>query len=57
MKRSGFYFSLFWALALQAYQSTLNSDDSPFDRFMDGDASAMTAQQQEGMRLFNTTGG
>jgi cytochrome c peroxidase len=49
-------FSLFWGLALQAYQSTLNSDDSPFDRFMDGDTSAMTAQQQEGMRLFTTTG-
>ena len=49
-------FSLFWALALQAYQSTLNSDDSPFDRFMDGDTSAMTAQQQEGMRLFTGPG-
>ena len=49
-------FSLFWALSLQAYQSTLNSDDSPFDRFMDGNSTALNAQQQEGMRLFNTTG-
>jgi cytochrome c peroxidase len=45
-------FPLFWGLSLQAYQSTLNSDDSPFDRFMDGDTEALTAQEQEGMRLF-----
>lgn len=47
-------FSLFWGLALQAYQSTLVSNDSPFDRFQEGDAGALTAQQQEGMRLFQT---
>jgi cytochrome c peroxidase len=45
-------FSFFWGLALQAYQATLNSDDSPFDRFMDGNRDALTAQEQEGMRLF-----
>ena len=50
-------FSLFWGLALQAYQATLNSDDSPFDRFMEGDQRAMTAQEQLGMRLFQTTAG
>lgn len=49
-------FSLFWGLALQAYQSTLVSDDSPFDRFEDGDAAALTAEQQDGMRFFQTTG-
>jgi cytochrome c peroxidase len=49
-------FPLFWGLALQAYQSTLNSDASPFDRFMEGDRTAMTPQEQEGMRLFQTTG-
>ncbi len=48
-------FSLFWGLALQAYQSTLVSDDSPFDRFQEGDPSALTAEQQEGMRFFQTT--
>ena len=47
-------FSLIWALALQAYQSTLNSDSSPFDRFMEGDTQALTPQQQEGMRLFDS---
>ncbi|MEO6758534.1 MAG: cytochrome c peroxidase, partial [Saprospiraceae bacterium] len=49
-------FSLFWGLALQAYQSTLLSNDSPFDRFQDGDAGALTAQEQEGMRLFQNQG-
>ncbi len=49
-------FSLFWGLALQAYQSTLVSADSRFDRFQDGDASALTAEEQEGLRLFQTTG-
>ncbi len=48
-------FSLFWGLALHAYQSTLVSGDSPFDRFQEGDTSALTAQEQEGMRLFQTT--
>ena len=47
-------FSLFWGLALQAYQSTLNSDATPFDRFMEGDQQALTAQQQEGLRLFDS---
>jgi len=49
-------FSLFWGLALQAYQSTLISNDSPFDRFQEGDAGALTAQEQEGMRLFQNQG-
>jgi cytochrome c peroxidase len=49
-------FPLFWALALQAYQNTLVSNDSPFDRFQDGETAALTAQEQEGMRLFQTTG-
>jgi hypothetical protein len=47
---------LFWGLALQAYQSTLISNDSPFDRFQDGDAGALTEQEQEGMRLFQNQG-
>jgi cytochrome c peroxidase len=29
-------FSLFWGLAVQLYEATLVSDDSRFDRFMDG---------------------
>ena len=49
-------FPLFWGLALQAYQATLISNDSPFDRFQEGDARAMTAQEQEGMQLFQNQG-
>jgi cytochrome c peroxidase len=45
-------FSLFFGLALQMYQATLVSDDSPFDRFMAGDASAMTRTQALGMGVF-----
>jgi cytochrome c peroxidase len=45
-------FSLFFGLAIQLYEATLISDDSPFDRFMAGDTSAMTAQEQQGMDLF-----
>jgi cytochrome c peroxidase len=48
-------FPLFWGLALQAYQGTLNSTDSPVDRFLDGDPGALTAQEQEGLRLFQGT--
>jgi cytochrome c peroxidase len=46
-------FSLFFGLAIQAYESTLISDDSPFDRFMEGNTNALTVQQQQGKDLFN----
>jgi cytochrome c peroxidase len=46
-------FSLFFGLAIQLYESTLISDDSPFDRFMEGNTNALTVQQQQGMALFN----
>ncbi len=45
-------FALFFGLALQQYQSTLVSDDSPFDRFASGDTTAMTQQQIMGLNLF-----
>lgn len=45
-------FSLFWGLAIQQYESTLISDDSPFDRYMDGDDSALTEQEIKGMEVF-----
>jgi hypothetical protein len=49
-------FSLFFGLAIQLYESTLISDDSPFDQFMEGNNNALTVQQQQGMALFNTKG-
>ncbi len=48
-------FSLFFGLAIQLYEATLVADDTPFDRFRDGDATAMTEQQIEGLTLFSDT--
>jgi cytochrome c peroxidase len=45
-------FSLFFGLAVQAYESTLVSDDAPFDRFQAGDAAAMSPAAQQGLNLF-----
>jgi cytochrome c peroxidase len=45
-------FSLFFGLAIQLYESTLISDDSPFDRFIEGNTNALTVQQQQGKALF-----
>jgi cytochrome c peroxidase len=45
-------FSLFFGLAIQLYESTLISDDSPFDQYMEGNSNALTLQQQQGKTLF-----
>jgi cytochrome c peroxidase len=45
-------FSLFFGLAVQEYEKTLISDDTPFDRFMDGKDDALTATEQEGLQVF-----
>jgi cytochrome c peroxidase len=47
-------FSLFFGLSIQMYESTLVSDQTPFDKFQGGDRTAMTASAQEGMNLFYT---
>ena len=49
-------FSLFFGLAIQTYAATLVSDDSPFDRFMAGDSTAMTSDAKVGMGLFFSKG-
>ncbi|MDX1980753.1 MAG: cytochrome c peroxidase [Bryobacteraceae bacterium] len=49
-------FSLFWGMALQAYQSTLVSSDTRFDRLMEGEAGALTAEEDEGRRFFQANG-
>lgn len=38
--------------AIAVFEATLVTPDAPFDRFLDGDASALTAQQQQGLRAF-----
>jgi cytochrome c peroxidase len=45
-------FSLFFGLAVQMYEATLVSDDTPFDRFQEGDSTAMSASAQSGLNLF-----
>lgn len=45
-------FPLFMGLAIQMYESTLVSDNSPFDQYREGNTSALTAQQLQGLDLF-----
>ncbi len=49
-------FSLFWGLAINLYVATLISDDAPYDRYQEGDDSALTDQQKRGLGLFLTKG-
>jgi cytochrome c peroxidase len=49
-------FSLFFGLALDAYERTLISDQTPFDRYEEGDRGALTAQQRRGLELFTGKG-
>ena len=48
-------FSLFFGLAVQLYESLLVSDESPFDRFMEGEDSALTEDQLRGLLTFIKT--
>ena len=49
-------FGLFWGLAIQAYEATLVSDDSRVDQFFDGNTAALSAVEQQGMRVFQGRG-
>ena len=49
-------FSLFWGVAIQMYESTLVSDNSRFDQFMDGNRTALTALEQLGLDRFQGKG-
>jgi cytochrome c peroxidase len=51
--QSEFNFALFFGLAIQAYESTLISDDSPYDRYLDGDRNALTTTEKAGLEMFN----
>lgn len=51
-------FSMFWGLSIMLYESTLVSNDSPFDRYMDGDITAMSTAQVLGFnQVFMNKGG
>jgi len=49
-------FSLFFGLSVQMYESTLVSDDSPVDRFLDGDENALTQAELVGFHLADDEG-
>jgi cytochrome c peroxidase len=49
-------FALFWAVAIQAYEATLVSGDTSLDRFLDGDAAALTPLERDGLRVFEGAG-
>ena len=48
------HFSSFWGQAVQAYMGTLVSDQTPMDRFLSGDPSTLTSNQQSGMGIFTS---
>lgn len=50
-------FSLFFGFVVQLYEATLVSDDSPFDRFQEGDTTAMSPSAQQGLNTFITGNG
>src|SRR5450432_1726271 len=45
-------FSLFWGLSIMLYESTLVSDNAPFDQYMNGNIQALTSQQAHGFQVF-----
>jgi cytochrome c peroxidase len=49
-------FSLFMGIAVQMYERTLVSDDAPFDRFAEGQTTALTTVQKQGLDLFLNNG-
>ena len=49
-----FNFSLFFGLAVQLYEATLVSDETPFDAFAGGDTYAISASARRGVDLFRS---
>ena len=45
-------FSLFFSLAVQLYQASLVSDETPFDRYAAGNKRALNTQQIRGLAIF-----
>lgn len=51
-----FNFSLFFGLALQAYESTLISNNAPIDQYLEGNRNALTTAEQRGLEIFQSRG-
>jgi hypothetical protein len=45
-------FALFFGLAIQAYESTLISDDTRYDRYLDGQRDALSPLERQGFAMF-----
>jgi cytochrome c peroxidase len=45
-------FTLFWGLAIQAYEITLRADQTPFDKFMAGDNTALNQEELRGLLTY-----
>ncbi len=50
-------FTLLFGLAIREYEATLVADASPFDRFMEGDGSALSPAAVRGLQTFLGKGG
>lgn len=49
-------FTLFWGISVMLYESTLVSDDTPFDRWLAGDTEALSPEAEAGMDAFYSGG-
>lgn len=47
-------FALFFGIAVQMYEATLVANDSPYDRFMDGNPAAISALAVQGVDVFRS---
>jgi cytochrome c peroxidase len=45
-------FTMFWGLAIQAYETTLRADQTPFDKFMAGDNTALNQEELRGLLTY-----
>jgi cytochrome c peroxidase len=49
-------FAMFWGMAVDAYESTLVAANSRYDQFAEGNKSALTSLESQGMNIFNGKG-
>jgi cytochrome c peroxidase len=49
-------FSIIWGESIQAYETTLIPDETPFDHFLEGNLRALTRQQLHGLSVFVNRG-
>jgi cytochrome c peroxidase len=49
-----FNWSLFWGLSIDLYESTLVSDQTPVDRYLAGDPTALNASEVRGLGVFQS---